>query len=94
MKHFIPGEENNNTKFEKKNLIRKSEKSAIESVVTLWVVLSVSGGPVIALTTHITSIANTDRACVQIERLISISNTVYVAKKTIQKVLNDTFALI
>ena len=94
MKHFIPGEENNNTKFEKKNLIRKSEKSAIESVVAPWIVLSASGGPVIGLTTHITSIANTDRACVQIERLISISNTVYVAKKTIQKVLNDTFALI
>ena len=65
-----------------KNLTRKSTKSAIESVVTLCMVLSVSGGPVIALTTHITSIANTDRACVQSERLISISNTVHVAKQS------------
>ena len=64
------------------NLTRKSEKSAIESVVTLCMVLSVSGGPVIALTTHITSIANTDRAFVQSERLISFSNTVYVAKQS------------
>ena len=66
----------------KKILIRKIENSAIESVVALWVVLSASGGPVIALTTHITSIANKDRACVQIARLVSISSTVYVAKQS------------
>ena len=95
MKRFIPGEENNNTKFGRKKFsLENQKKSAIESVVAPWIVLSASGGPVIALSTYITSIANTDRACVQIERLISISNTVYVAKKTIQKVLNDTFALI